>query len=104
MGFGLMATLNDILPLLDVEPLEAHLFRGQNDAGTPHVFGGQVLAQAIAAAYHTVDPDRALHSLHSYFIRAGDWNRPIIYDVERIRDGKSFTTRRVLACRMGARF
>ena len=96
-----MAQLNDILPYLDVEPLEAHLFRGQNDASTPHVFGGQVLAQAISAAYHTVAEDRALHSLHSYFIRAGDWNRPIVYDVERIRDGKSFTTRRVLALQDG---
>ncbi|MBL6807625.1 MAG: thioesterase family protein, partial [Pseudomonadales bacterium] len=74
-----MAQLSDILPYLDVEPLEAHLFRGQNDASTPHVFGGQVLAQAISAAYHTVAEDRALHSLHSYFIRAGDWNRPIVY-------------------------
>ena len=96
-----MAQLTDILPYLDVEPLEAHLFRGQNDASTPHVFGGQVLAQAISAAYHTVAGDRILHSLHSYFIRAGDWNRPIVYDVERIRDGKSFTTRRVLALQDG---
>ena len=88
-------------PTWTSSPWRLICFGGQNDASTPHVFGGQVLAQAISAAYHTVAGDRILHSLHSYFIRAGDWNRPIVYDVERIRDGKSFTTRRVLALQDG---
>jgi acyl-CoA thioesterase II len=67
----------------------------------PHVFGGQVLAQAIAAADRTVEEPRRLHSLHSYFLRPGDWNAPTLYQVHRIRDGKSFTTRRVAAIQHG---
>jgi acyl-CoA thioesterase-2 len=92
--------LQNILDILDVEELERNLYRGQNHQ-TEHVFGGQVLAQAIAAAYRTVEAPHALHSIHSYFIRAGDWNVPIIYEVDRIRDGRSFTTRRVIAIQHG---
>jgi len=78
--------LKNIIDILDVEELERNLYRGQNHK-TEHVFGGQVLAQAIAAAYRTVEADHDLHSIHSYFIRPGDWNVPIIYEVDRIRDG-----------------
>jgi acyl-CoA thioesterase-2 len=92
--------LAQIVALLDVEELEQNLFRGQN-RDTGHVFGGQVLAQAVAAACRTVSAPHQLHSLHAYFIRAGDWNIPILYEVDRIRDGRSFTTRRVIAIQHG---
>ncbi len=92
--------LKNIIDLLNVEELERNLYRGQNHQ-TEHVFGGQVLAQAIAAAYRTVEPAHQLHSTHSYFIRPGDWNVPIVYEVDRIRDGRSFTTRRVVAIQHG---
>jgi acyl-CoA thioesterase-2 len=92
--------LKKIIDILDVEELELNLYRGQNHE-TEHVFGGQVLAQAIAAADRTVDADHHLHSIHAYFIRAGDWNIPILYEVDRIRDGRSFTTRRVSAIQHG---
>ncbi len=90
----------EIVDLLDVEPIEQNLYRGQNHR-TEHVFGGQVLAQAIAAAYRTVEVEHALHSIHAYFLRPGDWNVPILYAVDRIRDGRSFTTRRVVAIQHG---
>ena len=93
--------LVEILRLLDVEKIEENLFRGHNDPNSHHVFGGQVLAQAIAAAYRTIEPGRSLHSLHAYFLRPGDWTRPVLYDVERIRDGRSFNTRRVVAIQNG---
>ncbi|MEE4360495.1 MAG: acyl-CoA thioesterase II [Pseudomonadales bacterium] len=93
--------LADIIDLLTVERIETNLYRGRNDARVPHVFGGQVLAQAIAAANATVDGGRDLHSMHAYFLRAGDWNRPVLYEVDRIRDGRSFTTRRVKAIQHG---
>ena len=92
--------LREIVDLLDVETIERNLYRGQNH-NTEHVFGGQVLAQALAAAYRTVDAPHALHSLHAYFLRAGDWQTPILYEVDRIRDGRSFTTRRVAAIQHG---
>ena len=95
------AVLAEILRLLDVERVEKNLYRGPNDANSPHVFGGQVLAQSIASAYRTVPSGRTLHSLHAYFLRAGDWNHPILYDVDPIRDGKSFATRRVMAVQHG---
>ena len=76
------AVLNEIITLLDVEPIEENLFRGQNH-NTEHVFGGQVLAQALASAFRTVDSAQPLHSLHSYFLRPGDWTRPILYEVDR---------------------
>ena len=93
--------LRDIIDLLDVERIEENLYRGRNAAESEHVFGGQVLAQAIAAAYRTIDEQRQLHSIHAYFLRPGDWNAPILYEVDRIRDGKSFTTRRVVAIQHG---
>ncbi|MEM7217811.1 MAG: acyl-CoA thioesterase II [Pseudomonadota bacterium] len=90
----------EILRTLDVEPIEENLFRGQN-ANSEHVFGGQVLAQALTSGFHTVRPEHELHSLHGYFLRAGDWTRPILYEVDRIRDGRSFSTRRVVAIQKG---
>ncbi len=91
-----------LLDLLNVERLEQDLFRGTGSGGeTPtRVFGGQVIAQALAAAYRTVD-DRLCHSLHAYFIRPGNPDIPIIYQVDRARDGGSFTTRRVVAIQNG---
>ncbi len=94
--------LQGLVALLDVEPLEINLFRGQSrDIGNKSVFGGQVLGQALAAALKTVEPSRTVHSLHGYFLRPGDVNVPIVYDVDRIRDGKSFTTRRIKAIQHG---
>lgn len=93
--------LDLLLALLDLERLELNLFRGQNrDIGSRRVFGGQVLAQALVAAGRTVE-GRAVHSLHGYFMLPGDVNTPIVYQVDRIRDGRSFTTRRVLAIQEG---
>jgi acyl-CoA thioesterase-2 len=93
--------LDILLGLLDLERLELNLFRGQNrDIGSGRLFGGQVLAQALVAAGRTVD-GRAAHSLHGYFVLPGDVNTPVVYQVDRVRDGKSFTTRRVLAIQEG---
>lgn len=91
-----------LLDLLDIERLEVDLFRGTGSGGeTPtRIFGGQVIAQALAAAYRTVE-DRLCHSLHAYFIRPGDPKNPVIYQVDRARDGGSFTTRRVVAIQNG---
>ncbi len=92
----------DLLRLVDLEPLEHNIYRGQNrDIGTGRVFGGQVLAQALVAARRTVEEDRVAHSLHGYFILPGDLERPIVYFVDRLRDGGSFTTRRVTAIQHG---
>ena len=94
--------LAELVTLLALEPLERNLFRGQSqDLGWGTVYGGQVLGQALSAAAKTVPPDRAVHSLHAYFLRPGDVSRPIVYDVDRIRDGGSFTTRRVVAIQNG---
>ena len=94
--------LDDLVALLDLERLEVNLFRGFSPAHSPtRVFGGQVAGQALVAAGRTVDPDRVVHSLHAYFVRPGDPHAPIIFDVERIRDGRSFTTRRVRAVQHG---
>ncbi|MFK7753137.1 MAG: acyl-CoA thioesterase [Sedimentitalea sp.] len=92
----------ELLDLLDIEQLEVDLFRGIGSGGetTTRIFGGHVIAQALAAAYHTV-PDRLCHSLHAYFIRPGDPAIPVIYQVDRARDGGSFTTRRVVAIQHG---
>lgn len=90
--------------LLDLETLEHNLFRGQSrDIGGVSVFGGQVVSQALIAAHRTLEPGstRIAHSLHAYFLRPGDMSAPIIYDVHRIRDGGSFTTRRVVAIQHG---
>jgi len=94
--------LDDLLALLELEPLEVNLFRGLSpDEDQQRVFGGQVAAQALVAAGRTVESDRPVHSLHSYFLRPGDPKVPIIYEVDRIRDGRSFTTRRVIAIQHG---
>jgi acyl-CoA thioesterase-2 len=94
---------DELVAILDLEPIEKDIFRGGNPEGTRlhHVFGGQVAAQALMAAGRTVEPDRAVHSLHSYFIRRGDPLVPIVFTVDRIRDGGSFTTRRVVAVQRG---
>ena len=94
--------LDELIQLLEIEQLEVNLFRGHSpDERMQRVFGGQVAAQALIAAGRTVDADRHVHSLHSYFLRPGDPRVPIIFDVDRIRDGKSFTTRRVVAIQHG---
>ncbi len=95
--------VSGLLAILDLEPIERNLFRGNtHQAGWERrVFGGQVICQALIAASRTVDPARPAHSLHAYFLRPGDPSAPIVYDVDRIRDGKSFTTRRVVAIQHG---
>src|SRR6186997_3098767 len=96
------AVLNDLVTLLALERIEENLFRGQSqDLGWGTVFGGQVLGQALSAAAQTVPPERLAHSLHAYFLRPGDVTRPVLYEVDRIRDGTSFTTRRVVAVQKG---
>jgi len=96
------AILQELVSLLELERLEANLFRGPSrDIGTNRVYGGQVLGQAIKAAQYTVEENRNIHSLHAYFLRAGDHNAPIIYEVDRSRDGKSFSARRVVAIQFG---
>lgn len=90
--------LADLVDLLALERLAPDRFSGRSqDLGWRAIFGGQVLGQSLSAAAQTVPPDRSVHSLHGYFLRAGDVTRPILYDVERLRDGRSFTTRRVIA-------
>jgi acyl-CoA thioesterase-2 len=94
--------LQELVSLLELERLEANLFRGPSrDIGTNRVYGGQVLGQAIKAAQYTVEENRNIHSLHAYFLREGDHNAPIIYEVDRSRDGKSFSARRVVAIQFG---
>ncbi|WP_369144359.1 acyl-CoA thioesterase [Streptomyces sp. R44] len=94
--------LDDLLDLLDLERIEQDIFRGESRPSiVPRVFGGQVAAQALVAAGRTVPADRLPHSLHAYFLRAGDPGAPIVYTVDRIRDGRSFTTRRVVAVQHG---
>lgn len=96
------AAVARLLALLDVEPLEVDLFRGQStDTGWSRVYGGQVVAQALMAASRTVRAERPAHSLHAYFLRPGDPAAPIVYRVERDRDGTSFATRRVVAIQHG---
>lgn len=94
-------TIEELLHLMELEPLEVNLFRGESrDIGTPRVFGGQVLAQSVIAASRTVD-EGSIHSLHSYFLRSGDAKAPIVYNVDRSRDGRSFKARRVVAIQHG---
>src|SRR4051812_20876498 len=94
--------LADLRQQLELERLEVNLFRGQSrDTGGPQVFGGQVLGQALKAASATIDDGRVVHSLHAYFMRRGDFSKPIVYSVDRSRDGGSFSTRRVLAIQNG---
>src|SRR5690606_4016243 len=96
------SALAELLSILDLEQLEQNLFRGQSpQQGWQRVYGGQVLGQALVAAVRTVSEPRIAHSMHGYFLLGGDPNHPIIYEVERIRDGGSFTTRRVKAIQHG---
>ena len=94
--------IENLLAILDLETLEQNLYRGRGPkAGWQRVYGGQVLGQALVAAVRTVPEDRIAHSAHAYFLLPGDPAEPIVYDVERIRDGGSFTTRRVKAIQHG---
>jgi acyl-CoA thioesterase-2 len=97
------AALDDLVQLLDLEAIEVNLFRGFTpDENRQRVFGGQVAGQALVAAARTIDEtDRLVHSLHAYFLRPGDPTIPILYEVDRIRDGRSFSTRRVVAIQHG---
>ncbi|MCU0648836.1 MAG: acyl-CoA thioesterase II [Gemmatimonadaceae bacterium] len=95
-------SVTPLVELLDLEPIEVNIYRGMNrDLGSGRVFGGQVFAQAVVAARRTVPADRELHSAHGYFILAGDLAAPIVYFVDTLRDGNSFTTRRVTAIQHG---
>lgn len=96
------AQLADLRRQFELERLEVNLFRGfSRDTGSPQVFGGQVLGQALMAAHTTIDDERVVHSLHAYFLRRGDFNKPIVYSVDRSRDGGSFSARRVVAIQNG---
>jgi acyl-CoA thioesterase II len=96
------AQLADLMRQFQLERLEVNLFRGESrDTGSPQVFGGQVLGQALKAAHSTIDDGREVHSLHAYFLRRGDFNKPIVYSVDRSRDGGSFSARRVVAIQNG---
>lgn len=96
-----MPEFDDLKGILTLEPIEVNLFRGLSPPSPwPRIFGGQVIAQALMAAYNTIE-GRICHSLHAYFIRPGDPKAPVLYQVERARDGKSFTTRRVAAIQHG---
>ena len=95
-------SLPDLLKVLDLEQIEVNIFRGSSPTeGPQRVFGGQVAGQALVAAGRTVPAERYVHSLHAYFIRPGDPSVPIVYEVDRVRDGRSFTTRRVTAIQHG---
>ncbi|MBV1881017.1 MAG: acyl-CoA thioesterase II [Pseudomonadales bacterium] len=95
-------SVQGLIEAFDLEKIEENLYRGGIfDIGTRNVFGGQVLAQALMSAYRTLLDERHCHSLHAYFLRPGNVNLPIVFDVDRIRDGKSFTTRRVVAIQQG---
>src|ERR1700734_2195188 len=99
---GMNRLLEDLLKVMTLERLELDLFRGESrDIGSPQVFGGQVLGQALVAATATVEK-RVVHSLHAYFLRRGDCNSPIVYEVDRARDGNHFSTRRIVAIQHGA--
>ncbi|WP_105403845.1 MULTISPECIES: acyl-CoA thioesterase II [Neorhizobium] len=96
------SAMEQLIATLDLEKLEENIYRGTSpDVGWQRVFGGQVIAQALMAAQRTVEADRFVHSLHAYFMRPGDPSVPILYQVERIRDGSSFTTRRAVAVQHG---
>ena len=95
---------DDLMSVLDLEQIEADIFRGANESREgmgPRLFGGQVLGQALVAASRTVEDARPCHSLHAYFMRPGDPEVPVLYSVDRIRDGRSFTTRRIVAVQRG---
>ncbi|MEQ8692437.1 MAG: thioesterase family protein, partial [Pseudomonadales bacterium] len=97
-----MQPLNKVIEILDLEEIEQNHYRANSpNEGWQRVYGGQVIGQALVAASRTVDLERRAHSLHGYFLRGGDTSIPILYKVDRIRDGKSFTTRRVEAIQNG---
>jgi acyl-CoA thioesterase-2 len=99
---GRPTAMETLISTLDIEPIEVDIFRGRSpQVGWQRVFGGQVIAQALMAAQRTVDSERFIHSLHAYFMRPGDPSVPIVYQVERIRDGSSFNTRRAVAIQHG---
>ncbi|MBB2498301.1 acyl-CoA thioesterase II [Amycolatopsis echigonensis] len=101
-GGGGQPVLDKLVALLDLEKIEENIYRGVSPAhSSVRVFGGQVAGQALVAAGRTVPEERRVHSLHAYFIRGGDPSVPIVYEVDRIRDGRSFTTRRVVAVQHG---
>lgn len=94
--------LDQLVALLSLEAIEENLFRGHSqDLGFRQLFGGQVLGQCVSAASQTVEADRHVHSLHGYFLRPGDAGLPVVYQVDRVRDGGSFSTRRVMAIQKG---
>ena len=102
MSPPLQPVVSELIELLSLERLEDNLFRGQSrDIGTKYVFGGQVLGQALSAAQATMEQPRDAHSLHAYFLRAGDIEHPIVYHVDRTRDGGTFSVRRVTAIQHG---
>lgn len=100
-----MSALSELLSVLELEPIEQNLFKGQSqDLGFGRIFGGQVLGQAISAASQTLaeeQKNRRVHSLHAYFLRSGDANKPVVYQVETLRDGGSFSARRITAIQNG---
>jgi acyl-CoA thioesterase-2 len=101
-GRTMSAAMQELLAILDLEELEHNLYRGRSPkVNWQRVFGGQTIAQALVAAQRTVEPGRPVHSLHAYFMLPGDTTVPIVYQVDRIRDGGSFTTRRVVAVQHG---
>src|SRR5690606_25561111 len=101
-GPRMSSPVNELIELLALERLEDNLFRGQSrDIGTKYVFGGQVLGQALAAAQLALPAERCAHSLHAYFLRAGNIDAPIVYQLDRTRDGGSFSVRRVTAIQHG---
>lgn len=94
--------LDNLVALLSLEQIEENLFRGMSqDLGFRQLYGGQVLGQALSAASQTVDPERHVHSMHGYFLRPGDASKPVVYQVDRVRDGGTFSTRRVTAIQKG---
>ena len=96
------AAVDNLIKLLDLEAIEVNIFRGVSpDDDRQRIFGGQVAGQALVAVARTVPPDRGVHSLHAYFLRPGDPTIPVLYEVDRIRDGRTFTTRRVVAIQHG---
>src|SRR5215207_2612100 len=96
------ATVDALVQLLDLEPIEVNMFRGTSPKeDRQRIFGGQVAGQALVAAARTVEEGRRVHSLHAYFLRPGDPTIPVLYEVDRIRDGRSFTTRRVVGIQHG---
>src|SRR5208283_1700657 len=99
---SMIRLLEDLIRVMTLERLELDMFRGESrDIGSPQVFGGQVLGQALMAATATVEK-RVVHSLHAYFLRRGDFNSPVVYEVDRARDGSHFSMRRVVAIQHGA--